>query len=107
MSLTPRHPSLQRLRSLPSSTFPAPTAPGRQSSTPAPEDLHSNITWFKLREPLLEDIIEEVVVVLDQERDSLSTLESMSEARIARHELPVSLMAKIKASVKTWGRAAS
>ena len=56
---------------------------------------------------LPEDIIEEVVVVLDQERDSLSTLESMSEARITRHELPVGLMARMKASVKTWRRAAS
>lgn len=63
--------------------------------------MHSYIAWFKLREPFLEDIIEEVIVVLDQERDSLSTLESTSEARIARHELPVGLMARMKASVKT------
>ena len=49
----------------------------------------------------------EVVAVLDQERDSLSTLESMSEARIARHELPAGLMARMKASMKTWRRAAS
>jgi len=90
--------------------FPAPTAPGRQSSPPGPEDpddLHSYIAWFKLREPLLEATIEEVVAVLDQERDSLSTLESISEARIARHELPAGLMARMKASVKTWRRAAS
>jgi hypothetical protein len=54
-----------------------------------------------------EDIIEEVIVVLDQERDSFSTLESMSEACIARHELAVGLMARMKALVKTWRRAAS
>ena len=35
-------------------------------------------------------------------KDSLSTLEGISEARIARHGLPAGLMARMKASVKTW-----
>ena len=107
---TPVTPAPQIIMIPPQQYFPAPTAPGRQSSPPAPEDpgdLHNYIAWFKLREPSLQDTIEEVVAVLDPERDSLATLESMSEARIARHELPAGLMARMKASVKTWRRAAS
>jgi hypothetical protein len=56
---------------------------------------------------LLGDRIEECVAVLNQERDTLSTLESISEARIARYGLPAGLMARMKASVKTWRRAVS
>jgi hypothetical protein len=56
---------------------------------------------------LLLDSIKECVAVLNQEWDSLSTLEGISEARIARHGLPAGLMARIKASMKTWWRAAS
>jgi len=56
---------------------------------------------------LLLDSVEEYIAVLNQERDSLSTLEGISEARIARHGLPAGLMARIKASMKTWRRAAS
>ena len=48
-----------------------------------PADLHSCITWFKLREPLLVDTIEECLIVLSQEKDTLSTLDRISEARIA------------------------
>jgi hypothetical protein len=69
--------------------------------------LQSYATWFKLREPLFGDSIQECITVLNQERDNLSTLEGISEARIARHGLPVGLMARMKASVKTWMRAAS
>jgi hypothetical protein len=46
-------------------------------------------------------------VVLSQEKDTLSTLERISEARIARHGLPAGLMTRLKDSVKTWRRAAS
>jgi hypothetical protein len=56
---------------------------------------------------LLLDFIKEYVAVLNQERDSLSILEGISGARIARHGLPAGLMARIKASMKTWRRAAS
>jgi hypothetical protein len=94
----------------PQQYLPPPAPSGRQSSPPAPEDpadLHSYIAWFKLREPLLLDSIEECVAVLNQERDSLSTLEGMSEARIARHGLRAGLMARMKASVKTWRQTAS
>jgi hypothetical protein len=35
------------------------------------------------------------------EKDSLSTLKTISEARIARHGLPAWLMARMKGSVKT------
>jgi hypothetical protein len=109
-SSTPVTPAPQIIMIPPQQYFPAPTAPGRQSSPPAPEDpgdLYNYIAWFKLREPSLEDTIKKIIAVLDQERDSLSTLESMSEARIARHELPAGLMARMKTSVKTWRRAAS
>ena len=84
----------------PQQYLPPPAAPGRQSSLPAPEDpadLHSYIAWFKLREPLLLDSIEECVAVLNQEMDSLSTLEGMPEARVARHGLSAGLMARMKA----------
>ena len=56
---------------------------------------------------MLIDFIKECVAVLNQERDSLSTLEGISEARIARHGLPAGLMARIEACVETWRRAAS
>ena len=90
----------------PQQYLPAPVSPGRRSRSFTPPKILpicTAIASFKLREPS----IEEVVAVLDQERDSLSTLESMSEARIARHELPAGLRARMKASVKTWRRAAS
>jgi hypothetical protein len=60
---------------------------------------------LKLREPLLVDTIEEYLVVLSQEMDTLSTLERISEARVARHVLPAGLMTRLKDSVKTWKRA--
>jgi hypothetical protein len=56
---------------------------------------------------LLLDSIKECAAVLNQDMDSLSTLDGISEARIARHGLPASLIARIKASIKTWRRAAS
>ena len=46
--------------------------------------------------------IEDCLVVLSKEKDTLGTLEGISEARIARHELPSGLMARMKVSVKTW-----
>jgi hypothetical protein len=70
-----------------------------------PQDLLSYITWFKLREPLLADSIEEYLAVLNQERDTLSTLEGTSAAMIAGHGLPAGLMARMKVSVKAWRRA--
>jgi hypothetical protein len=94
----------------PQQYLPPPAPAGRQSSPPGPEDpadLHSYIAWFKLREPLLVDTIEECLVVLSQEKDTLSTLERISEARVARHGLPAGLMTRLKDSVKTWRRAAS
>ena len=83
----------------------APPAPaGRQSSPPGsedPTDLHSYIAWFKLREPLLVDTIEECLVVLSKEVDTLSILERIFKARVARHELPAGLLTRLKDSVKT------
>ena len=85
----------------PQQCLPPPAPPGRLSSPPAledPADLHSYIAWLKLREPLLADSIEECIAVLNQEKDTLSTLEGISEARIARHGLPAGLVARMKAS---------
>ena len=53
------------------------------------------------------DATEECVAVFNQERDALSTIRGISGARIARHELLAGLMTRVKASVKTWRRAAS
>jgi hypothetical protein len=61
----------------------------------------------KIEEPLNAGAIDGFVAVLNRERDSLSTLETVSEARIARHGLPAGLMARMKGSVKTWRRAAT
>jgi hypothetical protein len=47
---------------------------------------------------LLLDSIKDYVAVLNQEWDSLSTLEGISEARIARHGLLAGLVARMKAS---------
>jgi hypothetical protein len=47
-----------------------------------PANLHSYITWFKLREALLVDAIEKCIAVFNQERD---ILEGIFEARFARH----------------------
>ena len=53
------------------------------------------------------DTIEEYLVVLGLEMDTLCTLERISEARVARHVLPAGLMTRLKDSVKTWKRATS
>ena len=55
---------------LPPQQYLPPAPAGRQPSPPDtedPADLHSYITWFKLREPLLVDTIEECLVALNQE----------------------------------------
>jgi hypothetical protein len=52
------------------------------------------------------DSIEECLVVLSQEKVAFGTLERISEARVARYELPASLMTRLKGSVKTWRRRA-
>ena len=46
------------------------------------------------------DTIKECLVVLSQEMDTLSTLERISKARIARHEMPACLMTRLKDSSK-------
>ena len=86
---------------VPQQYLPPPVPPGRLSSPSTPEDpadLHSYITWFKLRELLLGDSIKEYITVLNQEGDTLIILEGISEARIAGHVLPAALMVRMKAS---------
>jgi hypothetical protein len=51
--------------------------------------------------------IEEYLVVLSLEIDTLSTLERISEVRVARHVLPADLMTRLKDCVKTRKRATS
>jgi hypothetical protein len=53
------------------------------------------------------DTIEECLVVLRQEMDTLSNLERISEARAARPGLPAALVTRLKDFVKTWKRATS
>jgi hypothetical protein len=53
------------------------------------------------------DTIVEYLVVLSLEIDTLSTLERISEARVARHVLPAGLMTRLKDSVKARKRATS
>jgi hypothetical protein len=53
------------------------------------------------------DTIEECLVILSQEKDILSTLESISEARVARYGLLAGLVTRLKDSVKTWRWTAS
>ena len=84
----------------------APAPPARQPSPPSPEDpqdLLSYIAWFKLHEPLLADSIEDYLVVLSKEKGTLGTLEGISEARIARHELPAGLMARMRGICEDLG----
>jgi hypothetical protein len=47
------------------------------------------------------DTIEECLVVFSQEKDILSTLDRISEARVAKHGLPAGLITRLKDSVKT------
>jgi hypothetical protein len=84
--------------------LPPPAPLGKLTSPLGPEDpadLRIYIAWFKLREPSHADSIEECVEVLNQERDTLSTLEGISEARITKGGLSASFIARMKASVKT------
>jgi hypothetical protein len=60
----------------------------------------------RVQTPLV-GIIEEYLVVFSREEETLCTLDSISEARIARHGLPAGLMARMKASVKTQRQAAT
>jgi hypothetical protein len=53
------------------------------------------------------DNVEKCLVALSQEIDTLSTLERISKARVARHRLPAGLMTRLKDSVKTWKQATS
>ena len=73
-------------------------APRASAGPEDPADLNSYIAWFKLREPQFADSIEECLVVLSQEKDTLSTMERIFEARVAKHGLPASLMIRLKGS---------
>jgi hypothetical protein len=52
------------------------------------------------------DTIKEYLVALSWEKDILSTLGRISEARVARPGLPAGLMTGLKDSVKTWKQTA-
>jgi hypothetical protein len=64
-----------------------PPAPAQGSSPLAledPRDIDLYIQWFSVREPHNADSIEVVAATLNHDKDTLSTLEKMSEARIER-----------------------
>jgi hypothetical protein len=50
---------------------------------------------------LFGDSIEECIAVLNQERDTLGTIEGGPEARIASHRLPAGPIVRMNASMKT------
>jgi hypothetical protein len=58
------------------------------------------VAWFKQREPHNAVKIKSVMATLQEEEDSLSTLESISEDRVARHKLSAGLVTRIKVNVK-------
>jgi hypothetical protein len=79
--------------------FPPPAAEARGSSPPVaedPRDIDLYVQWFSVREPHNADSIELVAATLNHEKDTLSTLEKMSEARIKRHILPAGLVDRMK-----------
>ena len=83
----------------------APATPARNSSPPRledPQDLLAYLDWFKLREPSSAEAIEGCLAVFLQQKDTLSTLEGISEDRVARHELPAGLITRMKRGVKHW-----
>jgi hypothetical protein len=51
------------------------------------------------------NIIKDCVAVLNKERDTLGTLETISETRVTHLQLPGCLMVEIKGFIKTWKRA--
>jgi hypothetical protein len=63
------------------------------------------VAWFKQREPHNAGKIESVMATPQEEEDSLSTLKSISEDRVARHKLPAGLVTRIKVNVKLWRKA--
>jgi hypothetical protein len=87
----------------PPPALPAPAIPVKQSSPPAPEnpqDLLNYVAWFKQREPHNAGKIKSVMATLQEEKDSLNTLESISEDRVARQKLPAGLVTRMKVNVK-------
>jgi hypothetical protein len=78
--------------------FPPPN-PARGSRSPAPEDprdIDLCIQWFSVHEPYNVDSIELVAATLNHDKDTLSTLEKMSETPIERHSLPAGLVDRMK-----------
>jgi hypothetical protein len=80
--------------------FPPPhKSPARGSSPPIledPRDIDLYIQWFSVREPHNADNIEIVAAILNHEKDTLSTLEKMSKARVERHSLPAGLVDRMQ-----------
>jgi hypothetical protein len=58
----------------------------------------------KDREYLILASIDQIATALEEHKDTLGTLEKMSEARILSSKLPAGLVERMKGSVKTWGK---
>jgi hypothetical protein len=58
------------------------------------------VAWFKQREPHNAGKIKSVMATLQEEKDSLNPLKSISEDKVARHKLPAGLVTRIKINVK-------
>jgi hypothetical protein len=84
-------------------------APARGSSPPQPpqengREMVDFIDWYKTREPNNLASIDRIATALEEHKDTLGTLEKMSEARILSSKLPTGLVKRIKGFVKTWGK---
>jgi len=79
--------------------------PARGSSPPIPEvpqDLIAYLEWYKLREPINLPSIEQVAAALEDGKDTLSTLATMTESRVLSSGLPAGLVERMKAGIRTW-----
>jgi hypothetical protein len=67
-------------------------------------ELVEYIKWYKIREPNNVASIDLVATALEEHKDTLGTLEKMSDARILSSKLPASLVERMKGAIKTWGK---
>jgi hypothetical protein len=64
-------------------------------------ELIKYIKWYKIREPNNVVSINLVTIALEEYKDTLGTLEKISDARILSLKLPASLIERIKGVIKT------
>jgi hypothetical protein len=64
-------------------------------------ELVKYIKWYKIREPNNVVSINLVTIALEEHKDTLGTLEKMSDARILSLKLLAGLIERIKGVIKT------